>query len=193
MLWAKTYKKASLGRINSFFLRHINFIFISTIVTCGILEVVLRVLWRITSEGSRGYMIVIGLYYLLLLLILIIINVSFLSFGLRLYNNLIQFEDVNINVKLKLQRITVLTVGSTLCCLICLAWVLGTFSVEMSRYHFVNMISFLVEQMGFRALELGLSCLILYFLRAETQTMDTNPSNPNQPLIQSRQRLKVPM
>jgi len=185
MLWAQTYKKASIGNTKSWFLRNTRPIFVLLIITFGIFEVVLRVLWRTFREGSVDYLIVIGLYYLLLVSILITVNLCFLVFGLRLYKNLIAYEGVNLIIKDKLRRITVLSVGSTVLCLATLLWVFGTYSIEMRKYHFGNTISFLVEQFGFRTLEICLSCLILYFLRNSTyfSSASTQVATESKPLL----------
>jgi len=170
MLWASTYKKASIGHVQNRFLKHSTEIFISAIIFIGVMEVVLRTLWRVFPDGTRDYLVVIGLYYVLVLAIILMIATSFLFYGLRLYRNLIAFEDVNISIKDRLRRITVLSVGATILSVATFIWVLGSYVVEMKFYHFENMLSFLVEQFGFRGLEVCLSCLILYFLRNRSYT-----------------------
>ena len=57
------------------------------------------------------------------------------------------------------------TVGSTVLCLLAVIWVAGAYILELEKYKFVDMRSFLVEQFGFRMIEISLSSLIIYSLR----------------------------
>jgi len=199
MLWAKTYKKSRIGTHQSWFLKHSSKVFGVLIILFGIVEVVLRIFWRKFQPGSLMYTVIVGLYYLLLVLVLIIICGSFLVFGLRLYRNFLVFE-ANDGVRERMKRVTFLTVGLTVICAGTLFWSLGSFSVELKRFHFEDMRTFIIEQLGFRFFEVALSFLIVYFLRHQnypTSTIATlspaksaqnlqNPSNERLPLMKSK-------
>jgi len=182
MLWSKTYKKSRIGTQQSWFLKHSTSIFAILIVLFGIIEVVLRIFWRKYEPGSFMYMLIVGLYYLLLVLVLIIICGSFLVFGLRLYRNFLVFESNN-GIRERMKRVTFLTVGLTVICAGTLFWSLGSFSIELKRYHFEDTRTFLIEQYGFRVFEIGLSFLIVYFLRYQRfnviPTANLSPSKPS--------------
>jgi len=77
-----------------------------------------------------------------------------------------------------------LVVGSTVLCIATFLWIVVVFSVEMIVFKFENMESFLVEQMGFRLLEVLLSGLILYFLR-NSSTQHQEQSTEKKSLIRS--------
>ena len=51
-------------------------------------------------------MVVVSLYYLFVCIVLLLIMVSFLFWGVRLYKNLIGFENVNPIVKERVKRVT---------------------------------------------------------------------------------------
>jgi len=176
MLWSQTYQKASIGNLQSWVIKHTTAIFIFVLIFTGVVELLLLVLWRLYAVGSATYIIIIGLFYLLLVLVLIVAVSSFLFYGLRLYKNLLAFEAVNPLVKDRLSRITLLTVGSTLVSIATFLWVCASYILEMYKYKFENMQSFLIEQFGFRALEVILSSLILYFLRHYTTAINV-PAN----------------
>jgi len=180
MLWGVTYKNASIGHINSWFLMNIRPIFIVLIVLFGTGELLFRVLWRSFPIGSLSYLVMISLYYSFMTIICALTIVGFLFYGWGLYKNLLQFEKIHDQVNEKLKRITVLTVGVTVLCILCILSVGLTFIIEFMLFKFRNMESFLVEQYVFRMLEICFSLLILYGFRKPANEPPRTPPNESE-------------
>jgi len=168
LLWASAYSKAIVGRMTSPLLRFAKPVLITLMFLFGILEVVLRIIWRTSDPTGVSYRITIFIYSMFVLTTITVIMIAFLFYGLRMYWNLYAYQDVNPLVKERLKRITSLTMGATILCMITFICILGSLLAEMMIFDFDSMVSFLVEQFIFRFLEISLVCLILFFLRTRT-------------------------
>jgi len=186
LLWATTYSKATVGKTQSPFFRVAKPVLISLIIFCGIFEVVLRVLWRQVDPFGSTYKIIIYTYYLFMMTTVSAIMAAFLFYGIRMYWNLAAFQGVNPLVRERLQRITSLTMGSTILSIITFVCVLGSLIAEVAIYKFDDMVFFLGEQYLFRFLEIVLVCFILYSLRRRTYDIG-NLEEEKQKLLQNKQ------
>lgn len=102
---ALTYRKASRGKSTTGLIKYVRPVLITLIVFFLLLEVILRISWKVVDEDSATYTAVITSYFLLILVTTSLIMFGFLYYGLRLYHNLVEFEEVNVLVKMKLQRV----------------------------------------------------------------------------------------
>lgn len=105
MLWAITYQRALIGHSNSAYFKRSVPLFITLIILFFVIEIVLRILWRVFQTDSEPYYIIVSIYYLFVLVIVVIGASSFLFYGLRLYRLHIQFEDYSLSVKDRLRRV----------------------------------------------------------------------------------------
>jgi len=185
MLWSITYSKASRGRMNSPLLRFTKPVLILLIIFYGIFEIVLRVLWREVDPLGSAYHVIIYIYCVVVLGTVSVIMVAFLFFGVRMYWNLAAFEGVQPLVKERLRRITSLTLGATILCIATFICVLGFLLTEVLYYRFDSMVSFLIEQIVFRFLEIILVSFIMYYLRRRTyNTSEEDEKQERKPLLE---------